>query len=67
MASNWEKPGFEVVTIGAECTAYCGSQAAMQRSAGGHASVAGSGETLSHGNGLSPDSSALEKGNRRLT
>ena len=31
MVSNWEKPDFEVMTVGAECTAYSGSQAAMQQ------------------------------------
>ena len=31
MASNWEKPGFEVVMVAAECTAYSGAQTAMNR------------------------------------
>ena len=31
MASNWEKPGFEVLMIGAECTAYSGAQAPANR------------------------------------
>jgi len=31
MASNWEKPAFEVVMVAAECTAYSGAQTAMHR------------------------------------
>lgn len=31
MARNWEKPGFEVVMVAAECTAYSGAQTAMHR------------------------------------
>jgi coenzyme PQQ precursor peptide PqqA len=31
MASNWEKPGYEIVMLGAECTAYSGAATAMQR------------------------------------
>jgi hypothetical protein len=31
MASNWEKPGFEVVMVAAECTAYSGGQTPMHR------------------------------------
>jgi hypothetical protein len=31
MASNWEKPGFEVVMVAAECTAYSGAQTVMHR------------------------------------
>jgi hypothetical protein len=30
MANHWEKPGFEVVTLGAECTAYSGAQIARE-------------------------------------
>ena len=31
MASNWEKPTFEVLTVGAECTAYSGAQTPTNR------------------------------------
>ena len=31
MTSNWERPGFEVLMVGAECTAYSGAQAVMHR------------------------------------
>jgi hypothetical protein len=47
MASNWEKPGFEVMTVGAECTAYSGSQAAMQRPSPETGLAVGSGEGMS--------------------
>jgi hypothetical protein len=30
MANHWEKPGFEVVMLGAECTAYSGAQIARE-------------------------------------
>lgn len=30
MANHWEKPGFEVVMLGAECTAYSGALIAWE-------------------------------------
>jgi hypothetical protein len=47
MATNWEKPGFEVMTVGAECTAYSGSQAAMQRPSPETGLAVVSGESMS--------------------
>jgi hypothetical protein len=64
MASNWEKPGFEVMTVGAECTAYSGSQVAMQRPVVEPAAGVVAGETLSRCDNSASELSAADKDTR---
>jgi len=66
MASNWEKPDFEVMTVGAECTAYSGAQAAMQQQTPGPGPGVVSCETLSRRDNPLSATSAAEKGDKRL-
>jgi hypothetical protein len=65
MASNWEKPGFELVMVSGECTAYAGSQIAKQPPAVEPGLVAVTGETVSERNQSLPNISILDEGNDR--
>ena len=65
MASNWEKPDFEVMTVGAECTAYSGSQAAMQQQSARPGPGGAAGESPSRHDNLLSATSVAEKGDTR--
>jgi len=65
MASNWEKPGFEMMMVSGECTAYAGSQIAKQPPAVELGSVTVAGGNVSERSEPLPIMSVLGKGNER--